>query len=119
MKAAVPYFAGLVLVVSFLGLLEFYGMALPHRKAEGSAAALAGASLPLVAVFHPDFLLPSLILFFLVFGLVFLFRIGDIGRVGQDAGILFSGLLYIPLLLSQLLLLRMQPYGIQWIFLLL
>jgi phosphatidate cytidylyltransferase len=113
-------FAGLVVLVSLLGLHEFYRMALPHRKGASGAAAALGGFLPVLVLLSDRSLLTvGLVLLFLIFGLFFLFRIGKIETVAQEAGLLFFGFLYVPLLLSQFLLLRMQPYGIQWIFLLL
>ena len=113
-------FACFVMFMTFLGLTEFYRMALPDRKLEGWAASVAGALLPL-ALFSPDrqMLLFAVTLFVLCSTLLLLFRISEIRRSAQDAALLLMGVLYVSLLLSHLMLLRGLPHGVQWIFLLL
>jgi phosphatidate cytidylyltransferase len=99
--------------------MEFYQMAMPGRRNEGVLAAVIGAVLFISLVSN---LLPvslALTIAVLIFGLISLLRINDIkGSAGETALFLF-GVLYIPLLLSHLVLLREMPLGIQWIFLLL
>lgn len=101
-----------------LGLGEFYRMALPGRQLEGSLAAVAGGALPLLFLLGQVGVMGGLTLLVLVFALVFLFRIGDMPRVSTEVSILSFGFLYVPLLLGHLVLLRGQPLGIQWLFLL-
>ena len=113
-------FACLILFLTYLGLTEFYRMALPERKIEGVAAAAAGTLLPL-ALLSPDrfMLLFAITLFVLLFSLLLLFRIREIRQAAQEAALLLMGILYVSLLMSHLILLRGLPHGIQWIFLLL
>ena len=108
------------MLLSFLGLTEFFRMALPERKLEGSAAALLGALLP-VALVSPDprRLLFAVTVFVLFSALLFLFRLGEIRRTAGEMALYLTGFLYVPFLLGHLLLLRGLPHGIQWIFLLL
>lgn len=110
----------LVVVLSFLGLDEFYRMAMPERRFEGLAASLVGSLLPLV-LFRPApvNLLLAATATMICFALLFLFRIREIKKVGHDAALLVLGLAYVPLLLCHLLLLRMGTQGISLIFLLL
>ena len=103
-----------------IGLFEFYRMALPERRIEGALATLSGTLL-CVAIWSEDFkwFAPSITLLVLLFSLIFLWRIKDIKHSAGEIGILFLGILYVPLLLAHLALLRGLPHGVQWIFLLL
>jgi phosphatidate cytidylyltransferase len=107
-------------ILSLIGLIEFYRMALPERKLEGILAAFSG-TLFCVAIYSKDFmwLLLALTLIVLSFGLIFLLRIEDIKSSAGEVALLLLGVLYIPLLLTPLALLRDVGYGVQWIFLLL
>ena len=118
LKSTPFQFSLLVFVLSLLGLDEFYRMALPSRRGEGRVAALAGAC-ALFSVFAGNsvFQLMSLTLLVLAFSLVALFRLRDIRRAAADAGMLLMGFLYVPLLLSHLILIRMLPHGVPWLFL--
>lgn len=115
-------FACLVLVVSFLGLMEFYRMSLPQRRLEAGAMAVVGGFFPLLTLCSAgcgaDRFLIGLTVTVLAAALLFLFRIGDIRDVARDFAFLLAGLLYVPLLLAHLLLLRYEPLGSQWLFLL-
>ncbi len=110
-----------MLLVSFIGLTEYYGMALPERKHERLLAAVTGAFLPLALLPGADPLLfpASLTLLLILFALHFLFRFRDIRLAAGETAQVCFGFLYVPLLLSHLLLLRLAPDGIKWIFLLL
>jgi phosphatidate cytidylyltransferase len=113
-------FSCLIAFLSLVGLYEFYQMALPGRRFESILAIFSGVPICL-AVWSKDFswLLFALVIAILFFSLVCLFRIKDIRESAGDVALLFLGILYIPLLLSHLGLIRMLPNGIQWIFLLL
>jgi len=118
LKSSAFQFALLVSLLALLGLDEFYRMALPGRRGEGRLAALAGA-LALFAVFADNPVLPllTLTLLVLVFCLIALFRLQEISRSAGDAALVLMGFLYLPLLLSHLILLRMLPHGVAWLFL--
>lgn len=118
LKATPFQFSFLVFLLSLLGLDEFYRMALPSRRGEGRVAALAGA----LAVFtafanNPVLPLMALTLFVLGFALVELFRLKAIEKAAGDSALLLMGFLYVPLLLSHLLMIRMLPHGVAWLFL--
>nr|WP_284694781.1 phosphatidate cytidylyltransferase [Geomonas sp. Red32] len=118
LKAGVVQFAVLVFLLSLLGLDEFYRMALPQRRAEGRLAAVAGA-LSVFSLFAPDRIVPLMALTVLVLGfcLIELFRFREIPRAAGDAAIVLMGFLYVPLLLSHLILIRQLPHGVSWLFL--
>ena len=119
LKGSFFLFDGFLLLLTLLGLFEFYRMALPERRGVGLAASFAGALL-LLAFLSPDstVLLPALTIAVIFFGLVFLFTFRNIKTAAGEVALLFMGFLYVPLLLGHLLLIRGLPDGIQWIFLL-
>jgi phosphatidate cytidylyltransferase len=120
LKGGVPLFSFFIILVSFVGLHEFYRMMLPDHGTAGIAFSVVGALLPLfVHVNHPMALLGGLTTVFLLVSLHFLFHHGDIAKVAPFWGVAAAGILYVPLLLAHLLLLRMFQHGISWIFLLL
>jgi phosphatidate cytidylyltransferase len=96
-------------------------MALPERKLERALAVVAGGLLPLTLLVHGslDLFVASLTLLFLLFALIFLFRVRDMTRVAGEFALLCAGFLYVPFLLGHFILLRQSPHGISWIFLLL
>ena len=118
LKATEFQFSLLVVLLTLLGLDEFYRMALPSRRGEGRIAAVAGA-LSLFTVFSGNPILPLLALTALVLGfsLLALFRLQDIGKAAADAALVLMGFLYVPLLLSHLIMIRMLPDGVSWLFL--
>jgi phosphatidate cytidylyltransferase len=118
LKASPFQFSLLVFVVTLLGLDEFYRMALPARRGEGRAAALAGA-LSIFTVFADNPVVPLMTLTVLVLGfcLIALFRLKEIHDAAKDAALVLMGFLYLPLLLSHLVLIRMRPDGVLWLFL--
>jgi phosphatidate cytidylyltransferase len=95
-------------------------MALPGRRLEGTVVAVGGAVLPLImaagSAFNGLLLLTALVL---VLALLRLFRFAEVKPVTGEVSTLAFGLLYVPLLLSFLALLRNEPQGVHWIFLLL
>lgn len=118
LKSTVFQFSLLVSLLTLIGLDEFYRMALPNRRGEGRVAAVAGA-LAVFAVFSPDPVLPVMVLTLLVvgFSLVALFKLQDIGQAARDAALILMGFLYVSLLMTHLVMLRMLPHGIPWLFL--
>lgn len=121
LKGGVVPLICLVLLVSFIGLTEFYGMALPDRRLDGYLAAVVGAPLPLALLPGSDpVLFPAcLTLLLLLFALHFLFRFRDIRRAATETSLVCFGFLYVPLLMAHLMLLRLDQDGVKWIFLLL
>ena len=118
LKASAFQFSLLVILLSLLGLEEFYRMALPSRRGEGRLAAVAGAS-ALCTIFsgNPVLALLALTALVLAFCLVALFRLQEIPKAAADAALVLMGFLYVPLLLGHLIMIRMLPHGVSWIFL--
>lgn len=120
LKGTVPQFFSLVAILSLIGLYEFYQMALPGKRLETTLAAFCGIPVCL-AVWSGNFtwFLLAVTSLVLLFSLLFLFRIENINTSAGNVALLFLGILYIPVLLSHLGLIRELPNGIQWLFLLL
>ena len=119
LKGSLFLFTCLVMIFSLLGLTEFYRMALPRRKCAALVASFGGALLPLVLLtpFRTMFLF-ALTLLVVLFGLIILFSFSDVRSAAGDVALLIMGMLYVPLLLGHLVLLRELPDGIPWVFLL-
>ncbi len=119
LKAGSVPFTCFVIVLSFVGLMEFYRMAIPGSGSGRLAASLIGAA---VITLLAAGLLPAqlaLSIPILLFGLSSLLGIGDIKGAAVKTALYLMGILYVPLLLNHLVLLREMPHGIQWVFLLL
>lgn len=108
------------MLLSGLGMTEYYRMALPSRRLEGYVAAFLGVFIPLAAVWQtPAAMIASIVVPALLLSLLVLFRFTDINVAATEAAFLLFGLLYVPVLLSHLVLLRGTLHGTSWIFLLL
>ncbi|ABB31491.2 phosphatidate cytidylyltransferase [Geobacter metallireducens GS-15] len=130
LKASVFVFACFVGLLVLLGLGEFYRMALPKRPVVGTVASLSGM-LVLPVLVSPELLLRfvpvpagngvllALTLLFSAVAIFFLFSIRDIRQSAAEAGLIWLGFAYVPLLLSHLVLLRALPDGVSWVFLML
>jgi phosphatidate cytidylyltransferase len=106
----------LLAIFTFIGVYEFYRMALPERRFEVWPAAFCGAMLIFIPFFKDCRLaLAALTLLFLGFALLFLFRIQDISAAARDISYAMLAFLYIPLLLMHLVMLRQIAYGVEWL----
>jgi phosphatidate cytidylyltransferase len=119
LKSGLFSFFCLILGLTAAGLLEFYRMALPQRRCVGFVAAFAGSLLVPAVVFNCLPFSLCLTLLFLFVALLSLLHIRDIKQSAGEAGFFLLGFLYIPLLMSFLVLLREMDHGVKWIFLLL
>jgi len=109
-------FACLLSIFSFLGMHEFYRMALPGRTLESWLAAACAAAVIFIPFLGGDQLaLAAITGLFLAFALLFLFRIRDIADAARDIAYAALGFLYIPLLLMHLVMLHRTTYGWQWL----
>ena len=119
-KGSFFLFSCTILFLSVLGLSEFYRMALPDRKVERYLAVVLGSMLP-VAFLSRDYLiiLGAVTLLVLFSALLFLFRITDVRRSAGEASLFLMGFFYVPFLLGHLILVRGEPFGSQWVLLLL
>lgn len=116
-----PLFAGLLALVALLGLHEFYGMALPTARGPERVLAMIGGAL-FAGLFYwqqPLLLQGGLTALLLGCAILFLLRYRDLSTVLQEYALTVTGLLYVPLLLGHLTLLRQLPLGRQWVFLVL
>lgn len=120
LKADQRLFAAFIGLLSLLGLQEFFRMSLPNRSAENLPAALVGGlfTICFLPAFQP-LVLPVGVGLVILSCLVALFRIGEIRAAVGDVALRLFGFLYVPLLLGQMILLRNEPHGVAWIFLLL
>nr|WP_279625948.1 phosphatidate cytidylyltransferase [Malonomonas rubra] len=106
-------------VVLLLALLEFnrMGLAEDHLLEQRFAAVAGAAALPLLHFQQIALLFPLYSFILLLLGSFFLFRLPDISAVPNKLGWLCLGLVYLPFLLGQLVLLRPLQDGRGWIFL--
>lgn len=111
----------LVWIVSFLALHEFYAMALPEEPRPGRwLAAGGGVVLTLLAASGKATVVHGgLVAIFLLFSTLYLLRFRDLATVARRLAFVFFGFLYVALLLGHLSLLRLLPFGREWIFLVL
>lgn len=106
---------------SLIGLLEFNRMALlGERLAEQYLGSAAGCLLVIPLYLQRfDLLLLFLVVALLLLALLYLFRLGPLDQLIYSLGWQLTGLLYLPLLLGHLVLLRQLPDGRGWVFLVL
>jgi len=117
LKGGTLLFACLLALFSAAGIVEFYRMALPERKVEQWLAAIAGTSLIFLPFAGNDKLsIAAIGLLFVGFSLLFLFRIRSIETAAQESAFALLAFLYVPFLLMHLVLLRLTPFGIEWLF---
>jgi phosphatidate cytidylyltransferase len=117
LKGGTLLLACLLALLAAIGIAEFYRMALPERKLELRLAVMTGPALVFIPFTGSDkFVLPGIGLLFIVFSLLYLFRIDTIETAARDVALALLAFLYIPFLLMHLVLLRLTPYGIEWLF---
>lgn len=115
-KGGAPLFAGMIGVLSAIGIIEFYRMALPGRTLESWLAAACSAALVCSPLAAGDLLAAPLVaLLFISFALLFLFRIRDITAAAREISYAILAFLYIPFLLMHLVMLHQTPHGWQWL----
>lgn len=114
------WFALFTCLVTAVALYEFYHMSLAGQRLPERLLAIAYGTLlvPLCASEQAYALQAGLVFAVLFFGLVFLWRFGDLQQVVQQLALLLFGF-YVPLLLGHLVLLRALPFGREWIYLVL
>ena len=117
LKGGTLTLACLLALLSAIGIAEFYRMALPERKVELWLAALTGSTLLFTPLLHDDKMIISCIgLLFICFSLLFLFRVRSIDTAACEAAFALLAFLYIPFMLTHLILLRQTTFGIEWLF---
>lgn len=107
----------MVALFSAIGMIEFYRMALPQRGGESWLAAFCSAGLVCAPLCNHDSraAMTAIGLLFLLFSLIFLFRIREIADAAREISCAILAFLYIPFLLMHLVMLRQTPYGWQWL----
>lgn len=92
-------------------------MALPERRLELWLASVAGSTLLFIPLANSDKLTLACIgLLFIVFSLLFLFRVRSIDTAAREVAFALLAFLYIPFLLMHMVLLRQTTFGVQWLF---
>ncbi len=114
-------FAVVAAAFSLIGLLEFNRMGLlGERQTEQVLCSVAGCLLIIPLYLQRfDLLLLFLVLSLLLLALMYLFSLGPLDQLIYRLGWQLLGLLYLPLLLGHLVLLRQLPEGRGWVFLVL
>lgn len=115
------WFLGFVGIVTGLALHEFLAISLPSERGAERFLGIAGGVAWLAVLCLGTGISGLGLLVFLVMGfsLAFLFRFQDLEKVIFHLGLILTAFLYLPLLLSSLVLLRQLPHGREWIFLVL
>lgn len=107
----------MIAIFSAIGVREFYQMALPERKPESWLALCLGTSLIFLPLFQDNRLpLAAITILFVLFALIFLFRLNSIDKAAMEISYAILAFIYIPLLMMHLVLLRQTPFGVQWLF---
>ena len=97
-------------------MVEYYHMALPDRRFESYLAATCSFLLILLpATSSSQFLAASLMGICFIFAFLFLYRIRDIVTAARDVSYALLALVYIPVMLMHLVLLRQTPHGVKWL----
>lgn len=94
-------------------------MALPERTVEVWPSAVCGTFLIFIPFLGNErHALAGIVLLFLAFALLFLFRIREVADAAREIAYAMLAFLYIPFLLMHLVMLRQTTYGIQWLLVL-
>lgn len=104
--------------VLFLSLIEFNRMGLgkEHRLEQWFAAIIGTAVVPMQLYGNITLIFPLYTAAILCLSCMFLLRLPVITTVHHRLGWIILGLVYLPFLLSHLMLIRLLPDGRQWIF---
>jgi phosphatidate cytidylyltransferase len=119
---AVPtsWFAAAVVCVAAVALWEFCTMVMSAERLRMKPFAIgAGVIILLVAVFALPVLVPLLSIIFMAFAIYYLYHYHDINTVIAEISLLVMAWVYIPLLLSPMVLLHALPAGRRWVLLVL
>lgn len=110
-----------VVIVSGLGLHEFFTMTLPRERfLERTLATMSGSLFAAALCWQrPELALAVLVGAFMLMAIVYLFRFRDLSTVTAQLGFTVIGFLYLPLMLSFFAGLRTLDHGVEWVFLVL
>ncbi len=111
-------FALLLVLLTGIGLHEFYQMAFPGRNQEFLPFCLIGALTPLLPLLSDmRLILGGITLLFIAAAFHVLFRFSSIQTAASDIGLLVLSLIYIPLLMTHIQLVRQLDHGVNWLLL--
>ena len=113
-----PAFASLILIVSILGLWEYYAMVLtPGQRTFGWTGLVAGFLLLGGVSLYGIQALPAIIaLLFMGIAITLLLRFGKGDVISDALARIVCGVIYIPFFLAHLILIRNHDGGAVWIF---
>lgn len=105
-------------ILVLIGLMEFFSMALPEQKNSLVPFAVFGALMLFTPLLGDGriFILTIAAAFLLV-AFHFLFRFNDIKSVAKELSLVAFSFLYIPFLISHLMMIRLLPEGPKWLVL--
>ncbi len=86
-------------------------MAMPAARSKAVFASVIGTAFCLAFILPGVPILPAVTFLMLFYGLFSLIGVRDVKKSAAETAILLMGVLYIPLLLSHLVLLRGLPHG--------
>ncbi|MFH1077164.1 MAG: phosphatidate cytidylyltransferase [Pseudomonadota bacterium] len=109
--------AVLVGIASGIGLREYYKITLPpHQGALRLPGVAAGAlAIAVLHIFGVNSLGPALFILFAMFSLLMLVSFNPQARSSEGLATAVAGLIYIPFMLSHLMLLRLDQDGALWV----
>jgi phosphatidate cytidylyltransferase len=114
------WFAVAICGVSGIALWEFYTMVLPpNRFVEQICGTVSGVLFVVVTSFYPLHSLQYMSAVFILLALIFLARFQDLYRVIHEMGLVVTGWLYIPLLMSFFVALHAMEHGRVWVLMVL
>lgn len=115
-----PWLFGLLLSpLCLIGMQEFFSMGLQKRSSELLPFSLLGSAWMLSPLLNDGRLfIMTLAAVLLLVGMHFLFRLQDLSRISLEMGLVLTAFLYVPFLLSHLMMIRMLPLGSSWLLLL-
>lgn len=114
------WFAVTIGAVAAIALREFYTLTLPAQRRNAQwLAIVSGVLILLVAGSQPTWLVPMLTMSFVVVGSYFLWNYQDLQTVISQLAVVVMGWLYIPLLMSPMVLLHGMVDGRRWVLLVL
>lgn len=111
------FLPGMVLVVTLLGMREFYALALPSSgRAERVAGILLGLMLSVLFSYRsPEIVYPFLVLILLLLSTLLMVTSQNLLTAISNLSITFFGIFYIGFLLSHVILIRSQKDGLVWL----
>jgi phosphatidate cytidylyltransferase len=107
----------MVLLATFLGLQEFYKLALPHAKKieKGVGIGLGLIFSLLLSQGDVRFVTPFHVLVLFLISILYMANSQDLSSTISSMGVMFFGIFYIAFLLSHISMVRNSPEGTRWV----